>query len=151
MEAASIWKISRKLTRLARKSPCSIGNTSSNGGFSIAMLVFGWGIHILTASEDHMLEMMAYAKWLYFFQLHSGMGCIKFLIIMSSIISIKISQSCRLQKGIPQKSVKSTWRNSQDFPTPPNKKLTTVAPPRFWSSCNCDTSPAPWQECIYKI
>ena len=28
------------------KSPCSIGNTSSNGGFSIVMLVF-WGVIIL--------------------------------------------------------------------------------------------------------
>ncbi len=33
----------RKLTWLAGKSPCSIGNTSSNGGFFIAMLVFGGG------------------------------------------------------------------------------------------------------------
>ena len=34
-----------KLTWLARKSPCLIGNTSSNGGISIVMLVFlGGGI-----------------------------------------------------------------------------------------------------------
>ena len=27
-----------------RKSTCSIGNTSSNGGFSVVMLVFWWGV-----------------------------------------------------------------------------------------------------------
>ena len=32
---------SRKLTWQAVKSPCSIGNTSSNGGCSMTMLVFG--------------------------------------------------------------------------------------------------------------
>jgi len=28
-------------------SPFSMGNTSSNGGFSIAMLVFGGSVHII--------------------------------------------------------------------------------------------------------
>ena len=29
------------------KSPFSVGNTSSNGGFSIAMLVFGGSVNIM--------------------------------------------------------------------------------------------------------
>ena len=38
---------SRKLTWLAGKSPFSKGNTSSNGGFPIVMLVFGGGGGVL--------------------------------------------------------------------------------------------------------
>ena len=36
-----IWQLKASLTSGILDAPCSIGNTSSNGGFSIVMLVFG--------------------------------------------------------------------------------------------------------------
>ena len=60
---------SRKLTDGNGKSPFLIGDTSSNGCFSIVMLVFGGVVYLLHPSAVFLaIEQRAMEKILHFFQ-----------------------------------------------------------------------------------